>query len=70
MVAISVGEIVLVLALIAIAGIVLTVVSALLGFLPAIIAAAVVYFVFGHSLLYAAVAFVVVAFVWALVKRR
>jgi zinc transporter ZupT len=63
-------EAILAIVLFFIAIVILVVLSAIIGFLPAIIAAAVVYFVFGHSLLYAAIAFVAAAFLWAIVRRK
>lgn len=62
-------EIVLALALFAAAMVMLLVLSAIIGFLPAILVAVIVWFL-THSLYYAALAFVVVAFLWALVKRK
>ncbi len=62
-------EIILALILFVTAILVLVVLSAIIGFLPAIVAAVVIWFL-THSLFYAAVAFVVVAFLWALVKRK
>lgn len=63
-------EVILALILFIAAIAVLMILSALIGFLPAIIVAVIVYFVAGQSLLYAAIAFVVVAFIWAIVKRK
>lgn len=62
-------EIILEAALFAVAMVMLLVLSAIIGFLPAILAAVVVWFL-SHSLFYAALAFVAVAFLWALVKRK
>jgi hypothetical protein len=47
----------------------LTILRIILGLLPAIVAALVIWFLTG-SLLYAAIVFVVVAFLWAIARRR
>ena len=62
-------EIVLAIVLFTMAMVILTLVKTVLGFLPAIIAALVIWFV-TRSLLSAAVAFVIIAFLWVLVKRK
>ncbi len=62
-------EILLAIALFLIAMVCLVVLSAIIGFLPAIVAAVVIWLL-THSLFYAAVAFLVIAFLWALVKRK
>ena len=48
---------------------VLSIVKVLLGLLPAIVAAVVIYLLSG-SLIYAGIGFVVVAIIWAIVKRH
>ena len=48
---------------------ILSIVKVLLGLLPAIVAAVVIYLLFG-SLIYAGIGFVVVAIVWAIVKHK
>jgi len=65
----SLAEVIVFVALFVIGMIVLSVLSVLLGLLPAIIAAAVVYLLF-KSLIYASIVFVVVAFLWVLVKHK
>ena len=65
----SLAEVIVFVALFVIGMIVLSVLSVLLGPLPAIIAAVVVYLLF-KSLIYAGIVFVVVAFLWVLVKRK
>ncbi len=62
-------EILLAISLFAMAMFILVVLSAIIGFLPAIVTAVIIWLL-THSLFYAAVAFVVVAFLWALVKRK
>ncbi len=62
-------EIILALILFVVAILVLVVLSAIIGFLPALVAAVVIWFL-THSLFYAAAAFVIIAFLWALVKRK
>lgn len=66
---ISLVEIVLALVLVGVGLLVISLLATLLGFLPAIIAAVIVYFLAG-SLLFAGVAFVVVAFLWVLVRHK
>jgi hypothetical protein len=62
-------EVVLALFLVIVAMTFLAVLSMLIGFLPAIIVAVIVWFL-SHSLFYAALAFVVVAFLWVLAKKK
>lgn len=67
---VSLAEIILTVVLLFVGFLVISLLSTLLGFLPAIVAAVIVYFVAGRSLLYAGIAFVVVAFAWALVRHK
>ncbi len=62
-------ETLLLMAIFAMAIIMLMVLSAIIWFLPAIVAAIIVWFLTG-SLFYAAIAFLAVAFLWTLVKRK
>ncbi len=62
-------EIILAIALFVMAMFILMVLSVIIGFLPALVAAVVFWFLTG-SLFYAAVAFLVVAFLWVLIKRK
>ena len=62
-------EIVLAIILFGLAMLALMILSAIIGFLPAIIVAVIIWLL-TRSLLYAAIAFVVVAFLWAIVKRK
>ena len=65
----SLAEVIVFVALFVIGMIVLSVLSVLLGLLPAIIAAVIVYLLF-KSLIYAGIVFIVVAFLWVLVKHK
>jgi uncharacterized membrane protein YqaE (UPF0057 family) len=67
---VSLAEIVIAIILVGVGFLVISLLATLLGFLPAIIVAVIVYFVAGHSLLYAGIAFVVIAFLWALVRHK
>ena len=66
---VSLTEAVLVIVLVFAGFLVISLFATLLGFLPAIVATVIVYLLTG-SLLYAGVAFVVIAFAWALVKHK
>ena len=66
---VSLTEILLAISLFAIAMIFLTILRIILGLLPAIVAALVIWLL-THSLLYTAIVFVFVAFLWAVVKRK
>jgi hypothetical protein len=67
---VSLAEIILALVLVFVGVLAISLLATILGFLPAIVAAVIVYYVAGQTLLYAGIAFVVVAFAWALVKHR
>jgi hypothetical protein len=66
---VNLAEIVAVITLVGIGFLLISVIATIVGLLPAIAAAVVIYLLF-HSLLYAAIAFVIVAFLWAVVKRH
>ena len=66
---VSLTEAVLAIVLVFAGFLVISLLATLLGFLPAIVATVIVYLLTG-SLLYAGVAFVVIAFAWALVKHK
>jgi len=66
---VSLTEILLAISLFGLAMLLLTILRTILGLLPAIAAALVIWFLTG-SLLYAAIGFVVVAFLWAIACRR
>jgi len=66
---VSLSEMLLAVSLFGLAMLLLTILRIILGLLPAIVAALVIWFLTG-SLLYAAIVFVVVAFLWAIARRR
>ena len=66
---VSIAEVLAAIVLVFAGVIVISFLATLLGFLPAIIAAIIVY-VLTRSLLYAGIAFVVIAFLWALVRHK
>ena len=66
---VSLTEIVAALVLVLAGVLAISLLATLLGFLPAIIVAVIVYFV-TDSLLYAGIAFVVIAFLWVLVRHK
>ncbi len=66
---IPVAEIILSIAIFTVAILMLVVLSAIIGFLPAIVGAVVVWFL-THSLFFAALAFVVLALIWSIIKRK
>ena len=65
----SAAEVVAGIVLVFLGLLILSIVKVLLGLLPAIVAAVVIYLLFG-SLIYAGIGFVVVALIWAIVKHN
>jgi hypothetical protein len=66
---VSVAEVIAALVLFGLGCLAITVLATLIGFLPAIAAAVIAYILTG-SLLYTAAAFLIVAFLWMLVKHK